>query len=105
MSSSLPTLSLQVFRRFGLEQFDPSGSAFDPNLHNAMLQIDDPTKEPGTVAFVLKVSREVMTYGTELTPVLLCLTSAEDASGTGLVYYSAQCSVIGSSVIPLPLGC
>ena len=45
----------QVFRRFGLENFDPAGGAFDPNRHNAMLQVDDPAKEPGTVALVFKV--------------------------------------------------
>ena len=47
----------QVFKRFGLENYDPAGGSFDPNLHNAMLQVDDPAKEPGTVSLVFKVIR------------------------------------------------
>jgi molecular chaperone GrpE len=32
----------------------PLGQKFDPNAHEALFQMDDPTKEPGTVAVVQK---------------------------------------------------
>ena len=31
------------------------GDAFDPNLHNAMFELPDPSKEPGSVAHIVKV--------------------------------------------------
>ncbi|GJP51136.1 hypothetical protein CLOM_g10302 [Closterium sp. NIES-68] len=46
---------LQVFQQHGMERHDPLGHAFDPNLHNAVFELDDPSKEPGTIAHVLKV--------------------------------------------------
>ena len=35
--------------------YDPVGEKFDPNLHNALFEVPDATKEPGTVAIVIKV--------------------------------------------------
>ncbi|CAI5472783.1 unnamed protein product, partial [Closterium sp. Yama58-4] len=46
---------LQVFRQHGMERHDPMGQRFDPNLHNAVFELHDPSKEPGTIAHVLKV--------------------------------------------------
>ncbi len=45
----------QVFKQNAMEQFDPVGEKFDPMLHNAMFELPDPTKEPGTIAVVTKV--------------------------------------------------
>lgn len=45
----------QALKQNGVEQFDPTGSKFDPNLHNAMFEVPDPSKEAGTVAVVTKV--------------------------------------------------
>jgi len=65
-SSSLPMKSLheailmtekeliKTFKRHGLEKFDPLGQKFDPNTMNAITQFTDPTKEPHTVAVVMK---------------------------------------------------
>ena len=44
----------QIFERNGILPIEPFGKPFDPNLHNALMELDDPTKEPGTVAFVQK---------------------------------------------------
>lgn len=44
-----------VFERNGIRRVDPSGEKFDPNLHQAMMEVDDPTKSPGTVVQVLQV--------------------------------------------------
>jgi molecular chaperone GrpE len=43
-----------VFAAHGIKPIDPLGLPFDPNLHNALVELDDPTKEPGTIAFVQK---------------------------------------------------
>jgi molecular chaperone GrpE len=43
-----------VFERNGIKRIDPSGERFDPNLHQAMMEIDDPSKPSGTVVQVLQ---------------------------------------------------
>lgn len=43
-----------VFKKFGVEKFDPTNEQFDPNRHNAAFQVPDPSKPSGTVAVVLK---------------------------------------------------
>eukprot|EP00741_Cyanophora_paradoxa_P007069 tig00001086_g6840.t1 len=45
---------LKAFAAVGLSRVDPMGQKFDPNLHDALFEVDDPTKEPGTVAHVDK---------------------------------------------------
>lgn len=44
-----------VFRRHGVTQVNPLGEKFDPNIHEAMFEQEDPSKEPGTIGFVTKV--------------------------------------------------
>lgn len=39
----------KTMKRFNVEEFNPVGEKFDPNFHEAVAMIDDPTKEPGTV--------------------------------------------------------
>lgn len=46
---------LQVLKKFGVEIFDPTNEPFDPHMHNAVFQVPDGSKPPGTVAAVLKV--------------------------------------------------
>ncbi|KAL9264323.1 GrpE protein homolog 2, mitochondrial-like protein [Drosera capensis] len=45
---------LEAFKKFGLEKYDPIDEKFDPNRHNAVFQVPDESKAPGTVAVVLK---------------------------------------------------
>lgn len=45
----------EVFKKFGVEKFDPQNEKFDPNRHYALFQIPDPSKPSGTVAAVVKV--------------------------------------------------
>jgi len=42
----------QVLDRFGIHKFASLGERFDPNLHEAMMAIDDPSHPPGTVVYV-----------------------------------------------------
>ncbi|XP_027343652.1 grpE protein homolog 2, mitochondrial isoform X2 [Abrus precatorius] len=44
----------EVLKKFGVEKFDPTNEAFDPHRHNAIFQIPDASKPPGTVGIVLK---------------------------------------------------
>lgn len=46
---------LQVLKKFGVKKFDPTNEPFDPHMHNAIFQIPDASKAPGTVGVVLKV--------------------------------------------------
>ncbi|KAK4439757.1 GrpE protein2, mitochondrial [Sesamum alatum] len=44
----------EVFKRFGLEKYDPINEEFDPNRHNAVFQVPDASKPADHVAVVLK---------------------------------------------------
>jgi molecular chaperone GrpE len=43
-----------VFERFGLRRIVALGEPFDPNVHEAMMEVDDAASPPGTVARVLE---------------------------------------------------
>ncbi|KAL4859929.1 Fumarylacetoacetase [Chlorella vulgaris] len=45
---------MKVLGREGVSRYDPLGDKFDPNLHNALFEVPDATKDPGTVAVVVK---------------------------------------------------
>jgi len=47
--------TVQVFQKHGVETYNPANEKFDPNLHQAMFEVPDPTKEAGVVAVVTKV--------------------------------------------------
>ncbi len=54
----------------GVEKIDPTlGEKLDPNKHEAVYQVSDPTKEPGTIAAVLKVRHIDLKQG------VLCLVA------------------------------
>jgi len=38
-----------TFSRFGIQKIDALGKPFDPTLHEAMMEVDDPSQPPGTV--------------------------------------------------------
>lgn len=44
----------EVFKKYGLQRYDPVNEEFDPHRHNAVFQVPDPSKPPNTVAVVLK---------------------------------------------------
>ena len=45
---------LEVLKRFNIEQQDPVGEPFDPQLHEAMSMIEAPDAEPNTVLNVMQ---------------------------------------------------
>jgi molecular chaperone GrpE len=44
----------KVLEKHGVKKFEPVGEKFDPNLHQAMFEIPDPTLPAGTVAQVVQ---------------------------------------------------
>ncbi|GLT57527.1 hypothetical protein SLA2020_304930 [Shorea laevis] len=67
---------LEVFRKFGVEKFDPANEPFDPHRHNAVFQVPDNSKPPGTVAHVLKAG--YMLYDRVIRPAEVGVTQALD---------------------------
>ncbi len=47
-------LLYSVLQRFGVEQVDPEGEPFDPNLHEAMTTQPSAVAEPGTILTVFQ---------------------------------------------------
>lgn len=45
---------LTAFERHGIVRIDPKGDAFDPNLHQAMMEVEDSSVAPGTVVLVMQ---------------------------------------------------
>jgi molecular chaperone GrpE len=44
----------QALERFGVRKIEALGAPFDPAMHEAVLEVDDPEREPGTVAQVIE---------------------------------------------------
>jgi molecular chaperone GrpE len=44
---------LSVFERHGITRIDPKGQRFDPNLHQAMFEVQDPSQPSGMVVQVI----------------------------------------------------
>lgn len=64
----------EVFRKFGVEKFDPINEQFDPNKHLAVFQVPDASKPAGTVASVLKPG--YMLYDRVIRPAEVGVTQA-----------------------------
>ncbi|XP_030932492.1 grpE protein homolog 2, mitochondrial-like isoform X2 [Quercus lobata] len=71
---------VEVFKKFGLEKFDPTNEPFDPNSHNAVFQMPDASKPPGTVAVVLKSG--YMLYDRVIRPAEVGVTQAVENDAT-----------------------
>ena len=46
------TVLINTFEKHGLVKLWPMDEKFDPNMHNALFEMPDPDREPGTVAHV-----------------------------------------------------
>lgn len=52
----VPALTPQALKQQGVQQYNPEGQKFDPNYHSALFEMVDPSKEPGQIGAVTKVS-------------------------------------------------
>ena len=48
------SILMNILEKEGVTRYNPMGQPFDPNLHMALFQVPDATKEPGSVAVVVK---------------------------------------------------
>ncbi|KAG8658252.1 grpE protein homolog 2, mitochondrial isoform X2 [Manihot esculenta] len=71
----------EVFRKFGIEKFDPINEPFDPHRHNAVFQLPDASKPPGTVAAVLKAGYSM--YDRVIRPAEVGVTKEAEENGAG----------------------
>jgi molecular chaperone GrpE len=45
---------LKMLEKYNITRFDPQGEKFNPNLHQAMFEVSDPSVPPGTVVQVVQ---------------------------------------------------
>lgn len=65
------------FERHGIVRVNPLGDKFDHNLHQAISQVEDPAKEPGTVLQVVQAGYTLQ--GRLLRPAMVVVTKRGDA--------------------------
>ena len=69
---------VSIFKKNGIEPIECMNKKFDPNFHQAMLEIEDDTKEIGTV--VQEIQRGYMMKDRLLRPSLVGVTKKRDKS-------------------------
>src|SRR5258705_8974213 len=47
-------LLMQTLEHFGVRRIEALGQSFDPNLHEVMMDVDDPSQPPGTITRVVE---------------------------------------------------
>ncbi len=65
------------FRKFGIEQVDPLGEPFDPQVHQAMAMQENPNVEPNTVTGVMQKGYTL--HGRVLRPAMVMVSRAPSA--------------------------
>jgi len=60
---------ISIFKKNGIEEISCINQKFDPNFHQAMLEVDDPSKDPGTV--VQEIQKGYMMKNRLLRPSLV----------------------------------
>ena len=67
---------VSIFKKNGIKQIDCLNKKFDPNFHQAMLEVEDNTKEPGTV--VQEIQKGYMMKDRLLRPSLVGVTKKRE---------------------------
>ncbi|MEQ8516920.1 MAG: nucleotide exchange factor GrpE [Chromatocurvus sp.] len=77
-------LTLKSFQnalhKFNIEAVDPQGEPFDPQLHQAMSQIENPDVEPNTVIAVMQKGYTL--NGRLVRPAMVMVSKQADAAGS-----------------------
>ena len=69
-----------AFDRNGLKRIDPpAGSKFDPHLHQAMMEQEDPTAEPGSVLRTMQAGYEL--FGRVVRPAMVIVAARSAGAG------------------------
>ncbi len=69
---------MDCFRKFGIEQIDPLGEPFDPQLHQAMVMQENPNVEPNTVTAVMQKGYTL--HGRVIRPAMVMVSKAPTGS-------------------------
>jgi len=67
---------ISIFKKNGIEPIDSLNKKFNPNFHQAMLEVEDNTKEPGSV--VQEIQKGYMMKGRLLRPSLVGVTKKRE---------------------------
>ena len=70
-------LFLDTLQKFSVEQVNPVGEPFDPQLHQAMSQIESPDQEPGSVLNVFQKGYTL--HGRLIRPAMVVVAKAPAA--------------------------
>lgn len=65
---------IDVLKKFKVEQIDPAGEPFDPNLHQAMTMVPNPDVEPNTVIDVMQKGYQL--NGRLIRPAMVVVSKA-----------------------------
>ena len=94
-----------AFDRNGLKRIDPpAGGKFDPHLHQAMMEQEDPTAEPGSVLRTMQAGYEL--FGRVVRPAMVIVAARKPGAappsggeaGAGNPYANADGAASGASV-------
>jgi molecular chaperone GrpE len=77
---------MQSLERFGIQKITAEGAFFDPEMHEAVMEVDAPDSEPGTVVSVIEDG--YMIHGRLLRPakVVVARRRAEGAADESAGY-------------------
>ena len=67
---------ISIFKKNGIEPIDCINKKFDPNFHQAMMELEDNTKEPGTV--IQEIQKGYLMKDRLLRPSLVGVTKKRD---------------------------
>ncbi len=76
---------LRVFQNQNITRLNPVGEKFDHNFHQAVAQVDDPSKEPGTIVQVLQAGYVI--HDRLLRPAMVTVASS---GGSGSASVNTQ---------------
>ena len=86
-----------AFERNGLKRIEPAkGSKFDPHLHQAMMEQDDPEAEPGQVSQTMQPGYEL--FGRVMRPAMVVVSAKRTGDSAAAGYGQAGGSAAGASL-------
>jgi molecular chaperone GrpE len=78
---STERMLMQALERFGVQKIEALGAPFDPALHEAVLEVDDPEREPGMVAQVIEDGYTI--HGRLLRPARVAVVKRRTEAAAG----------------------
>jgi molecular chaperone GrpE len=81
---------MRMLERFGVRRIDADGAPFDPALHEAMMEENDPSLPPGTVLRVVEDGYTINDRLLRPARVVVVRRGARPASGSGAPEASAE---------------